>query len=197
MHEPLPKEEMFVIDQQEIVMSDFDLDFDTSGYILDIGGGGEGTIGILKGEKVIAIDTRREELEEAPEGPVKIVMDATTLQFLDNAFDTVTSFFTLMYISKSDHTKVFKEVYRVLTPGGHFLIWDVVIPPRGDQPQEWFVVPVSITVNDKTVQTGYGVRWKDREQDILYYEDLAAKTGFEVLTRKQGQTFYLQLRKRT
>ena len=194
MHEPLPKEEMFVIDQQEIVLSDSD--FDTSGYILDIGGGGEGTIGILKGERVIAIDTRREELEEAPEGPLKIVMDATSLQFLDNAFDTVTSFFTLMYISKSDHTNVFKEVYRVLKPGGHFLIWDVAIPPRGDQPQEWFVVLVSITVNDKTVQTGYGVRWKSREQDIVYYEDLAVKTGFEVETQKQGQTFYLRLRKK-
>ena len=194
MHEPLPKEEMFVIDQQEIVLSDSD--FDTSGYILDIGGGGEGTIGILKGERVIAIDTRREELEEAPEGPLKIVMDATSLQFLDNAFDTVTSFFTLMYISKSDHTNVFKEVYRVLKPGGHFLIWDAAIPPRGDQPQEWFVVPVSVTVNDKTVQTGYGVRWKNREQDIVYYEDLAVKTGFEVETRKQGQTFYLRVRKK-
>jgi len=61
MHEQVPEKEMFVMDQQEILLSDFD----SSGYILDIGGGGEGTIGILKGEKVIAIDTRREELEEA------------------------------------------------------------------------------------------------------------------------------------
>ncbi len=193
MHEQVPEKEMFVMDQQEILLSDFD----SSGYILDIGGGGEGTIGILKGEKVIAIDTRREELEEAPEGPLKIVMDASNLQFLDNTFGTVTSFFTLMYINRSDHVGVFKEVYRVLRPGGHFLIWDVVIPPRGDQSQEWFFVPVSIIVRDKLIRTGYGVRWKDQEQDISYYRDLAAKTGFEILTQTQGQTFHLQLRKRT
>jgi len=43
---------------------------------LDIGGGGEGVIGQMKGKQVIAIDPNRRELEEAADGPLKIVMDA-------------------------------------------------------------------------------------------------------------------------
>ena len=51
-------------------------DMESEGYILDIGGGGEGVIGRLKGKDVIAIDIRKEELEEAVDGPLKIIMDA-------------------------------------------------------------------------------------------------------------------------
>lgn len=38
------------------------------GEILDVGGGGEGTIGRLYGSQVTAIDNRQEELDEAPDG---------------------------------------------------------------------------------------------------------------------------------
>ena len=44
------------------------LKHELEGSILDIGGGGEGTIGRLYGTQVIAIDNRQEELDEAPEG---------------------------------------------------------------------------------------------------------------------------------
>ena len=44
------------------------LEHELEGSILDIGGGGEGTIGRLYGTQVIAIDNRQEELDEAPEG---------------------------------------------------------------------------------------------------------------------------------
>lgn len=37
--------------------------------ILDIGGGGEGIIGMRYSNRVISIDTRKDELEEAPTGP--------------------------------------------------------------------------------------------------------------------------------
>jgi hypothetical protein len=50
-------------------------DFDAAGYILDIGGGGEGVIGQLKGERVVAIDKQKRELEEAAPGALKIVID--------------------------------------------------------------------------------------------------------------------------
>ena len=55
-------------------------DFESEGFVLDIGGGGEGVIGRLKGKDVVAIDIRRDELEEAVEGPLKIVMDARDLE---------------------------------------------------------------------------------------------------------------------
>lgn len=192
MHDPISKEQMFIIDQQKVVLEDFEC----SGYILDIGGGGEGIIGILKGVRVIAIDTRKEELEEAAKGPLKIVMDARDLQFLDNTFGTVTAFFSLMYIKRADHKKVFEEVYRVLKPGGQVLIWDVVIPPRGDTDKELFVVPVLATVFDEEIETGYGVKWKDLEQDLSYFTGLAEEVGFKVVAKEeQDQMFYLHLRK--
>ncbi|NIN67231.1 MAG: methyltransferase domain-containing protein, partial [Anaerolineae bacterium] len=71
-------------------------------------------IGRLKGEQVIAIDPNRRELVDAPPGPLKIVMDATDLQLLDETFATVTSFFTLMYVKGFEHERVFEEVFRVL-----------------------------------------------------------------------------------
>ena len=68
---------------------------DRDGFILDIGGGGEGVIGKLMGEKVIAIDFKKEELLEAAEGPLNIIMDARELKFLDESLQTVTAFFLL------------------------------------------------------------------------------------------------------
>jgi len=81
-------ENVFFFDQQEVVIGDFDAE----GLILDIGGG-EGVIGQLKRDQVVAIDPNKRELEEAAEGPIKIVMSADELKFLDSSFNTVTSFF--------------------------------------------------------------------------------------------------------
>ena len=109
-------ERMFSIGVQNINLKEFS----QKGRVLDIGGGGEGIIGQLLGEKVIAIDPRSDELEEAPEGPLKIIMDARELKFLNKTFDGITSFFTLMYIEKQHHNKVFEEIHRVLKNEGEF-----------------------------------------------------------------------------
>lgn len=94
-------ERYYIVKNQKVKL-DKDL---KSERILDIGGGGDGIIGLCYGNNVIAIDPRAAELYETPEGPLKIVMDANNLSFLDNSFDAVTSFFTLMYINKEDHQK--------------------------------------------------------------------------------------------
>jgi hypothetical protein len=62
----------FVYERQTVTVDDCE----SSGYVLGVGGGGEGIIGMLKSEEAVAIDLRRSELEEAPDGPVKIVGDA-------------------------------------------------------------------------------------------------------------------------
>jgi len=117
-HQDTMKESFFFLKKQDVFVNDFD----ASGFILDIGGGGEGIVGQLKGKQVIAIDPNKGELEEAADGPSKIIMDAGNRLFLDDTFEVVTSFFTLMYIRGSEQARVFEEVYRVLEPKGRFLI---------------------------------------------------------------------------
>lgn len=189
----LLEECFFLFEQQEVTVHNFE----SLGYVLDIGGGGEGIIGILKGEKVIAIDARKEELEEAADGPLKIIMDARNLQFLDSTFNTITAFFTLMYLkSKPDHEEVLSEVFRVLKPGGQFLIWDVSVPQRPKGEERNYLVPVMVAVKDRVVDTGYGQPWPEEEHDLAFFVDLAEKSGFQVMEqREDGQTFFLQLQK--
>ena len=193
-HHTEPSEDrVFFFEQQTVVVQDFE----SSGYILDIGGGGEGIIGILKGKRVIAIDFRKEELEEAAEGPLKIVMDARELQFLDDTFGTATAFFSLMYIkSRADHHQVFGEVFRVLKPGGQFLIWDVCITERVDEKKDFYVIPVTVRVAGQEIETGYGQPWPKEQRGLGFYLNLAEDSGFRVVEcEDSGRTFFLRLQK--
>ncbi len=184
------EDRLFFFDKQEVVVHDFA----AVGYILDIGGGGEGVIGRLKGEQVIAIDTRAAELEEAPPGPLKIVMDATALKFLDDVFNTVTAFFSLMYIPPSQHAQVFQEIFRVLVPGGHCLVWDVVLPECLDETKDIAAFPLLIKLPHENVETGYGTHWPERTLDMAYYIALAQEAGFEIVGQEAGKRrFFLEL----
>lgn len=188
------EERVLFLEPREIVVDNFD----APGYILDIGGGGEGIIGLLKGEQVVSIDTRRGELAEAPSGPLKIVMDARELQFLDESFHTATAFFTLMYVKEQeDCERVFQEVYRVLRPGGRFLIWDGVLPTRPDTEKEIVAFHILVKLPDRDVSTGYGARWPAEEKNLAYYAQLAESQGFEVATKEERErVFFLELHKR-
>jgi SAM-dependent methyltransferase len=176
---------------QEIVLHDFP----SQGLILDIGGGGEGIIGQLKGDHVVAVDLSKTELENAPPGNLKIVMDARRLDFLDNSFNIVTSFCTLMYISRQeDQKQVFSEALRVLKPGGRFFIWDFAVPVKHKEGKTTAVFPVSVSFRKETVRTAYGVQWPAEAHDLAYYARLATVAGFEVNDRKQnGMVVYLEL----
>ncbi len=171
-------------------------DFPADGLILDIGGGGEGVIGQLKGKQVVAVDLSKRELEEAPGEPlIKIVMDARDLKFLDNSFATTTVFFTFMYIDPKDHEKVLQEIHRVLKPGGRLLIWDVVFPKKTDERQLYAVYKLTIKLPSTEIQTGYGVRFAEG-QGAGHMVELAKKCGFDVDSRQDNQGWYfLQLKK--
>ena len=179
-------------DRQEIRLEDFPAD----GYVLDIGGGGEGVIGQLKPRQVVAIDLSARELLGAPAGPLKIVMDATDLKFLDGTFQTATSFFTLMYMSEADQARALSELHRVLVAGGRLLVWDLVLPARFDPVKDIAVVPLMIHLPDRQIETGYGTFFPKELHDVGYFRHLAARAGFEVVgERATERTFFLELRK--
>jgi ubiquinone/menaquinone biosynthesis C-methylase UbiE len=173
-------------------------EFEHQGYILDVGGGGEGVIGQLKGKDVVAIDFRIEELIEAEDGPLKIVMDARELKFLDETFLTATAFFSLMYIRKpDDQLKVFKEVWRVLKPGGVFHIWDVDLSQKPVPGTKYYIVHLFYQIRDQVTETGYGMVWPEKPRGIQHYRDLARQAGFITGTSKLvGNTFYMRLKKK-
>lgn len=189
----ISKDRVHVIDQQTIILEPIE----SSGLVLDVGGGGEGIIGLLHSDVVIAIDNRMSELIEAPPGPVKAVMDATDLHFFDETFDMAVAFFSLMYVPSDNRESVFRECHRVLRANGKFLIWDVIIGRRAGCNRDMFVVPLKVRLPHTTIETRYGVPWEDRRQDVDYYIDLAGRTGFDVIAgHTKQQTFHLELRKR-
>ena len=145
----------------------------------------------------MAIDRRKAELEEAPPGGLKIVMDATDLQFLDRTFSTATARFALMYVrERADCAQVFDEVYRVLRPGGRFLVWDAVIPARPDTDKAIVAFPLAVCLPDRAIETGYGIKWPDEEKNLAHYPTIAAPTGFEVVRQEtQGAHFHIELRR--
>lgn len=171
---------------------------DHRGMILDIGGGGEGVIGQLMGDEVIAIDFQEEELLEAAEGPVKIIMDARDLKFLNESFSTITAFFSLMYIkTKDDQIKVFQEAARVLKPGGKLHIWDVDLKERPETDKEFYIIHLSYKIGQVDKETGFGMRWPEESRGRGDYLKMAKTVGlYEETTHQVGNTFYLCLRKK-
>ncbi len=166
---------------------------ETEGFILDIGGGGEGIIGKLNGNQVIVIDKNENELLETQNDALKIVMDATDLKFLPKSFDVCTAFFSLLYIPTNNHLKVYEEAHRVLKDHGRLLLWDVKIPENpGDY--KAFIVRLNVKLPTGEVEAGYGVKWQP--QNIEYFKEVAQKTNFKIRNEWQkGEIFYLELSK--
>lgn len=164
---------------------------------LDIGGGGEGVIGQAGGEGIIAIDRRRDELVEAPDGPRKVVMDARQLGFPDQLFPMLTAFFSFMYISKiEDQAAVFAEAQRVLQPGGIFHLWDVTLPESPPAGTDYFVVNLQYQLRGKKIGTGYGAAWPGSGWNTAHYIALAGQAGLKcVHSEAIDHCFYLKFQK--
>lgn len=172
-------------------------DIPDKGFILDIGGGGEGVIGRLKGDKVVSIDKRLDELQETQSEALKLTMDATDLKFVDSSFGVVTSFFSFMYIPRESHEQVLREAYRVLRPGGKLLIWDVTIPRRTDGDPSVLLLPLQVKLPKETIKTTYGVGWEGREQNSAHFARIAEEIGFEFVQQDQWQDiFHIEMTKR-
>jgi SAM-dependent methyltransferase len=164
---------------------------ETDGYILDIGGRGEGIIGKLHGRDAISIDLSF--LTRQDSDSLKILMDASDLKFLSCQFELAVAFFTFMYIENNDHPRVFREVYRVLKDGGRFLIWDSRIPESFED-KRFFVLPLEILLPDETIEATYGVKLD--HQSLAYFKELASRSGFEVGGEwEKEEIFFLEVKK--
>lgn len=91
--------------------------------VLDIGCGFGEFAGVFFSSQVeVGLDIDEKEIQKAAQsGKYKntIVADARKLPFASNSFQTVISISTLEHIP--DNFKVFKEVHRILKPGGKFI----------------------------------------------------------------------------
>jgi ubiquinone/menaquinone biosynthesis C-methylase UbiE len=183
----------FVLPHQEVTLQDID---NKGGRILDVGGGGEGIIGLLKGKDVVAIDMRKDELEETTNEALKVVMDARDLKFIDESFTVATVYFTFMYIPEEDFEAIFREIWRVLKPGGEVIIWDAIfeVPPKEREKKRFVVVLKTHFPNGLENQTGYGGIVRDQQPDMFLKP--AQKAGFKILDKKvDGFQFYVRLGK--
>lgn len=162
----------------------------TEGPILDIGGGGEGLVSRIEGEKVCALDIRMSEIREAQihGAPANwFVGDGRLLSFKDSSFDVVTLWFSLGYMRNWDtKTSVVQEARRVLKEHGTISIMASRIPDSTEQ----FVFWAHFTLPDGTVsQTGYGVRGgqgQTREKVLA----LVKKLGFKVMNSEDHEDWF-------
>ena len=135
------------------------------------------------------------ELQEAPGSALKIVMDAKEMQFLDQTFTTATAFFFFMFALPQNRGLIFKEVFRVLKPGGRLLIWDLTIPPFPGGDEELYVFPLTVALpGGRTIETNYGCPWQGWEQTMEDYLRMAREAGFSVETcQAEKSTFFIDL----
>jgi len=166
--------------------------FRADGLILDIGGGGEGVIGRLKGSQVVAMDLCKDELDGTVNGAAKVVMDARHLALPDHSFTTSTAFFSMMFLkTKDDQQRVLEQIWRVLRPAGRLLIWDADLSERSTN-KGFYFVRLRYRVGNFEKETGYGAKFPAETRDEAYYIQLARQVGFHHLTtEKVKHVFFL------
>lgn len=160
-----------------------------SGPILDLGGGGEGIIGRIYCHQAVVIDNRQDELDEAPVGPRKLLMDAADLTFADASFQHVTAFFSFLYMSHDIQAQAIAQAARVLCPGGSLHIWDAEIRSAFPDP---FLIELDIDAAGTPVHTTYGIVKKDAVQGPDHFIHLCRNTHLHLTDRQdRGDWFYL------
>ena len=150
------------------------------GFVVDIGAGGEGVIAKTCGSNTVGVDINKREINEArSRGSLAhwVLCDACSMPFRNGSFDVVTLFFSLMYIKTPERKRsVFVEAKRVLKSDGQLCLWDAIIREKPDL----YVVFVEVGLPDgEEIFTGYGVRGREKGQNLELIKKLALEAGFK------------------
>ena len=101
----------------------------------------------------------------------------------------------MMYIPMSDHEQIFKEIYRVLKPGGEIFLWDLKIPKKPKTDKKIFAIRLEVDIGEKKISTGYGTKW-GKKFNMEHYLDLGKNIGLQVKEQKKnGETFFIRFEK--
>ena len=139
----------------------------------------------------VDLDPRVEDNPYLDEGKLS---DAGALPYQDNQFDLVFSDNVLEHLASPG--EVFREIFRVLRPDGHFLF---------KTPNKWHYMPVIARVTPHWFHATVN-RWRGRDAEDVFptlyransktvVKNLAVQTGFEMvrLERIEGRPEYLRL----
>jgi len=161
------------------------------GFVVDIGGGGEGMIAKTCGMETVCVDINKREIGEArSRGAVAnwVLCNACSMPFRNGTFDVVTFFFSLMYIKTFERKHaVMVEAKRVLKSHGLLYLWDATIREEPDLS----VVFVEANLPDgEKIYTGYGVKGKEKEQTLELINKLALEAGFKVTRTESHKNWF-------
>jgi ubiquinone/menaquinone biosynthesis C-methylase UbiE len=146
--------------------------------VLDIGcGDGMRTLRNLGAADAIGLDVSRRQLELAGQNvPAArlIQADMTALPLADDSVDAVTAYHAVFHVSRTDHPEVYREVARVLRPGGLFLT-TVGSGATDTVRRNWLGSGVSMywstpglgVTRDQLADAGLSVRWVRSVDDPL------------------------------
>jgi ubiquinone/menaquinone biosynthesis C-methylase UbiE len=160
------------------------------GWIIDIGGGGEGLVSRIETSRVCAVDINLDRIREAMiHGQVSqwILSDGRMLSVKDERFSAATMWFSLGYVRDwASKTQVMSEVARVLKQSGHISILGAKIVCS----EVRFVLRAHLHLPDGSVsQMSYGMSG-GQNQDIETVTKLLQETGYSDITCEDNEYWF-------